>query len=253
MRNNAWLDVRTMSGKPVSETLRKLKQDKNLSAKDARIRKEIKAENMEVFEAVSVNHNTYMEILGKIIKNQDRATISHDASLINTYGLGMMRRFNTWADKIGFSTWDSFTDVGRSWIEGDEISTHYQSNGEDFISMLKKLSDYNAKYQLATIVAKENSPLLSISDWIEEGFIEYRDVISLDEWDYEAFVRGFLATEEEMEEYYTEERLTLGSKNVSMILNLGGMDDDEFIDELNPRSGESIIIPFGSRNHVLMS
>ena len=43
--------VRTMSGKPVSETLRKLKQDKNLSAKDARIRKEIKAENMEVFEA----------------------------------------------------------------------------------------------------------------------------------------------------------------------------------------------------------
>ena len=43
--------VRTMSGKPVSETLRKLKQDKNLSAKDARTRKEIKAENMEVFEA----------------------------------------------------------------------------------------------------------------------------------------------------------------------------------------------------------
>ncbi len=38
--------VRTMSGKPVSETLRKLKQDKNLSAKDARTRKEIKAENM---------------------------------------------------------------------------------------------------------------------------------------------------------------------------------------------------------------
>ena len=43
--------VRTLSGKPVSETLRKLKQDKNLSAKDARTRKEIKAENMEVFEA----------------------------------------------------------------------------------------------------------------------------------------------------------------------------------------------------------
>jgi len=43
--------VRTMSGKPVSETLRKLKQDKNLSAKDARTRKEIRAENMEVFEA----------------------------------------------------------------------------------------------------------------------------------------------------------------------------------------------------------
>ena len=40
--------VRTMSGKPVSETLRKLKQDKNLSAKDARTRKEIKAEYNDV-------------------------------------------------------------------------------------------------------------------------------------------------------------------------------------------------------------
>ena len=42
--------VRTMSGKPVSETLRKLKQDKNLSAKDARNRKEIKAEGELEYE-----------------------------------------------------------------------------------------------------------------------------------------------------------------------------------------------------------
>jgi len=42
--------VRTMSGKPVSETLRKLKQDKNLSAKDARTRKEIKAEGELEYE-----------------------------------------------------------------------------------------------------------------------------------------------------------------------------------------------------------
>lgn len=38
--------VRTMSGKPVAETLRKMKHDKNLSAKDARTRKEIKAEDL---------------------------------------------------------------------------------------------------------------------------------------------------------------------------------------------------------------
>jgi len=51
--------VRTMSGKPVSETLRKLKQDKNLSAKDARIRKEIKAESNDVKLVRLEKRNTY--------------------------------------------------------------------------------------------------------------------------------------------------------------------------------------------------
>ncbi len=50
--------VRTMSGKPVSETLRKLKQDKNLSAKDARNRKEIKAEYNDVKSVRLEKRNT---------------------------------------------------------------------------------------------------------------------------------------------------------------------------------------------------
>ena len=50
--------VRTMSGKPVSETLRKLKQDKNLSAKDARTRKEIKAESNDVESVRIEKRNT---------------------------------------------------------------------------------------------------------------------------------------------------------------------------------------------------
>ncbi len=41
--------VRTMSGKPVSETLRKMKRDKNITPKEARTRKEIRAENFRKY------------------------------------------------------------------------------------------------------------------------------------------------------------------------------------------------------------
>tara|TARA_B100000902_G_scaffold179959_1_gene172990 strand:- start:2563 stop:3516 length:954 start_codon:yes stop_codon:yes gene_type:complete len=41
--------VRTMSGKPVSETLRKMKHDKNITPEEARERKEIRAENFRKY------------------------------------------------------------------------------------------------------------------------------------------------------------------------------------------------------------
>tara|TARA_B100001778_G_scaffold115920_1_gene95105 strand:+ start:593 stop:3292 length:2700 start_codon:yes stop_codon:yes gene_type:complete len=326
--------VRTMSGKPVSETLRKLKQDKNLSAKDARNRKEIKAEyndvksvrlekrntdsyftddqpeyptgnwvvegeniylittyrphpvgsngamdklepkrvvinargeglteelayedysnkaremlstrkeskaeNMEVFEAVSSNHDTYMKILSQVIKNYDSYSASKDAQLINRYGLTTMKRFMKWAESIGYSTYYCFTDVARDWLEGAEISS---DDMKDIKALLRNLTDEKAKYQLATKVAKENSDLARIYNWTTDS--QHKDVISLDKWDEDQFVIDFLATEEETEYYYSQERLTLGSKNVSMILNLGDYEDEDdeatFFDELNPKSGK---------------
>jgi len=41
--------VRTMSGKPVSQTLRKMKRDKNITPEEARERKEIRAENFRKY------------------------------------------------------------------------------------------------------------------------------------------------------------------------------------------------------------
>ena len=229
--------VRTMSGKPVSETLRKLKQDKNLSAKDARTRKEIKAENMEVFEAVSSNHDTYMKILSQVIKNYDSSSASKDAQLINRYGLTTMKSFMKWAERVGYSTYYCFTDVARDWLEGAEISSDDMKNLK---ALLRNLTDEKAKYQLATKVAKENSDLARIYNWTTDS--QHKDVISLDKWDEDQFVIDFLATEEETEHYYSQERLTLGSKNVSMILNLGDYEDEDdeatFFDELNPKSGK---------------
>ena len=332
--------VRTMSGKPVSETLRKLKQDKNLSAKDARTRKEIKAEyndvksvrleksntdsyftddqpeyptgnwvvegeniylittyrphpvgsngamdklepkrvvinargeglteelayedysnkaremlstrkeskaeNMEVFEAVSSNHDTYMKILSQVIKNHESYSASKDAYLINRYGLATMKRFMKWADNIGYSTYWCFTDAARDWIEGDEISYRDDDEGEymkDIKTLLRDLTDEKAKYQLATLIAKENSDLARIYNWTTDS--QHKDVISLDKWDKNQFVLDFLATDEEQESYYSQERLTLGSKNVSMILNLGDYEDEDdeatFFDEVSPKSGK---------------
>ena len=286
--------VRTMSGKPVSETLRKLKQDKNLSAKDARTRKEIKAEgeleyegncswckkpsvkvreveyggggsicpnchhsyrklgynphkpphpfkkgaeNMEVFEAVSSNHDTYMKILSQVIKNYDSSSASKDAQLINRYGLTTMKRFMKWAERVGYSTYYCFTDVARDWLEGDEISSDDMKNLK---ALLRNLTDEKAKYQLATIIATENSDLARIYEWTTDS--QHKDVISLDKWDEDQFVIDFLATEEEADSYYSQERLTLGSKNVSMILNLGDYEDEDdeatFFDELSPKSGK---------------
>jgi hypothetical protein len=229
--------VRTMSGKPVSETLRKLKQDKNLSAKDARTRKEIKAENMEVFEAVSSNHDTYMKILSQVIKNHESYSASKDAYLINRYGLATMKRFMKWANNIGYSTYWCFTDAAREWLEGDEISS---DDMKDIKALLRNLTDEKAKYQLATIVAKENSDLARIYNWTTDS--QHKDVISLDKWDENQFVLDFLATDEEQESYYSQERLTLGSKNVSMILNLGDYEDEDdeatFFDEVSPKSGK---------------
>ena len=235
--------VRTMSGKPVSETLRKLKQDKNLSAKDARTRKEIKAENMEVFEAVSSNHDTYMKILSQVIKNHESYSASKDAYLINRYGLATMKRFMKWADNIGYSTYWCFTDAARDWIEGDEISYRDEHEAEymkDIKTLLRDLTDEKAKYQLATLIAKENSDLARIYNWTTDS--QHKEVISLDNWDKNQFVLDFLATDEEQESYYSQERLTLGSKNVSMILNLGGYEDEDdeatFFDEVSPKSGK---------------
>ena len=235
-------DVRTMSGKPVSETLRKLKHDKNLSAKDARTRKEIKAENMEVFEAVSSNHDTYMKILSQVIKNHESYSASKDAYLINRYGLATMKRFMKWADNIGYSTYWCFTDAAREWIE-DEISYSDEEEAEymkDIKTLLRDLTDEKAKYQLATLIAKENSDLARIYNWTTDS--QHKDVISLDNWDEDQFVLDFLATDEEQESYYSQERLTLGSKNVSMILNLGDYEDEDdeatFFDEVSPKSGK---------------
>ena len=231
--------VRTMSGKPVSETLRKLKQDKNLSAKDARTRKEIKAENMEVFEAVSSNHDTYMKILSQVIKNYDSSSASKDAQLINEYGLTTMKRFSKWAESIGFSSYSCFTEITHDWLEGNAISNR-EEDVKEIKKLLRNLTDEKTRYQLSTIIAKQDSDLARIYEWTTSPYRAY--VISLDEWDKDQFVLDFLATDEEQEIYYSQERITLGSKNVSMILNLGDYeeegDEDTFFDEVSPKSGK---------------
>ena len=180
-----------------------------------------------------------MKILSQVIKNYDSSSASKDAQLINRYGLTTMKRFMKWAESIGFSSYSCFTEITHDWLEGDEIS-YREEDVKEIKKLLRNLTDEKARYQLATIIAKQDSDLARIYEWTTDS--QHKDVISLDKWDEDQFVIDFLATEEETEYYYTQERITLGSKNVSMILNLGDYEDEDdeatFFDELNPKSGK---------------
>jgi hypothetical protein len=104
--------VRTMSGKPVSETLRKLKQDKNLSAKDARTRKEIKAESFAAEHYILKNEDE--EII--IQMTDDWTTIDNATEIIE------MLVDKSWED------WSSNPLEGEVGEGDKDLVIHFQDN-----------------------------------------------------------------------------------------------------------------------------
>ena len=84
-----------------------------------------------------------------------------------------MKRFIKWAESIGFSSYSCFTEITHEWLEGLVRRSYEEEDVKEVKKLLRNLTDEKTRYQLSTIIAKQD---LSEKD-IKNLIIKYGEVI----------------------------------------------------------------------------